>query len=77
MRPILLSLKTDKKELIAEAQVIEEQDQAEPLRNLRILLNKLTKENYTRIEDTMLNGFIYSEEILKTLAVIINRRIYK
>lgn len=49
----------------------EEVDSSESLRNLRILLNKLTKENIARISDCILNNFQYTKEILEGLVVCI------
>jgi len=48
----------------------EEMGTAEPLRNLRILLNKVTKANFARISDTILNSFVYNREILEELSVL-------
>lgn len=43
---------------------------AETVRNLRILLNKLAKDNFARISDTILNNFQYTDEILDEFARI-------
>eukprot|EP01022_Parablepharisma_sp_SALTPOND_P012045 TRINITY_DN1538_c0_g1_i1.p3 TRINITY_DN1538_c0_g1~~TRINITY_DN1538_c0_g1_i1.p3 ORF type:complete len:588 (-),score=81.04 TRINITY_DN1538_c0_g1_i1:256-2019(-) len=49
--------------------VPEELDNAETLRNLRILLNKLTRDNFARIADTIVHNFVYNKEILEGLVV--------
>lgn len=51
--------------------ITEEVDNSESLRNLRILLNKVTKDNIARISDSILNNFQYTKEILEGLAVCI------
>ena len=67
MRPILMPLKSETTVLSEKA---EEMGTAEPLRNLRILLNKVTKANFARISDTILNSFVYNREILEELSVL-------
>ncbi len=47
----------------------EESDNAESTRNLRILLNKLSRDNFARISDTILNNFAYNIAVLKALVV--------
>ena len=47
----------------------EEGDTSESIRNLRILLNKLSRDNFARISDTVLNNFAYNKEILQELVV--------
>ena len=70
MRPIQLRLKSDQKESKSEEpQPIDESLFNETIRNLRILLNKLTKENYTRIVDTIINCFQYDAKVFQELAV--------
>jgi len=46
-----------------------EGETAESIRNIRILLNKLSKDNFARISDTILNNFAYNKEILEQLTV--------
>jgi hypothetical protein len=47
----------------------EEVDSLESLRDIRILLNKLTKENIARISDSIINNFQYTKELLEGLVV--------
>ncbi len=68
MRLIEMPLKS-KTTAPAKTGQTEEADTAESLRNLRILLNKLSRDNFARISDTMLNNFAYNSDILKELVV--------
>jgi translation initiation factor 4G len=52
-------------------------ENAETVRNLRILLNKLAKENFARISDTILNNFVYNPEILQEFARILFNKCVK
>ncbi len=69
MRVIELPLKSKG----AVAPVPEEEpgegETSESIRNIRILLNKLSKDNFARISDTILNNFAYNQEILEQLTV--------
>ena len=50
-------------------QIPEEVDNLEALRDLRILLNKLSRDNFPRIADSITNNFQYTKEILEGLVV--------
>lgn len=56
---------------------IERSETAESVRNVRILLNKLAKENFARIADTLLNNFKYNGEILQELTRILLNKCIK
>lgn len=47
----------------------EEVDSLESLRDMRILLNKLTRDNIARISDSITNNFQYTKELLEGLVV--------
>lgn len=49
--------------------IVEESDGAEMLSDVRMLLNKLTRENIARISDSILNNFQYTKELLEGLVV--------
>lgn len=69
MRPIEMPLKSKEEPQVAKPEQGIERENSESIRNLRILLNKLSKENYARISDTILNNFAYNKEILEELTV--------
>ena len=69
LRQIDLPLKS-KSEAHQIEQIPEEMDNAESLRNLRILLNKISRDNFSRVSDTILNTFAYNKEILEEFVVL-------
>ncbi len=68
MKPVDVPLKSKPTSVIIE-RAAEEQDNAEALRNIRILLNKLSRDNFARIADTILNNFVFNKELLQGLTV--------
>ena len=71
MRAIEIPLKSNLNIDFSPYDDIKRSEAAETVRNLRILLNKLAKDNFARISDTMLNNFEYNEEIVKELVRIL------
>lgn len=69
MKPVDIPLKS-KGGATGIEQIPEEVDNLEALRDLRILLNKLTKDNFARISDSITHNFHYTKEILEGLVVI-------
>lgn len=68
MKPVDIPLKSKGSANVIE-QIPEEIDNSESLRDLRILLNKLTKDNIARISDSINHNFQYTSEILEGLVV--------
>jgi len=50
---------------------------AEVMRNIRILLNKISKSNFARINDTLLNMFTYTQEILQEFSKLLFNKCIK
>eukprot|EP01022_Parablepharisma_sp_SALTPOND_P023121 TRINITY_DN47_c0_g4_i1.p9 TRINITY_DN47_c0_g4~~TRINITY_DN47_c0_g4_i1.p9 ORF type:complete len:487 (+),score=92.28 TRINITY_DN47_c0_g4_i1:25851-27311(+) len=72
MRPIVLPLKSLNSEPgFSLPEKADQSNPAEVLRNIRILLNKLSKANFDRICDSLLNSFSYSQEILQELSKLL------
>jgi len=69
MKLIEMPLKSKTTVQAAKPGQVEEGDTSESIRNLRILLNKLSRDNFARISDTVLNNFAYNKEILQELVV--------
>jgi len=76
MRPIEIPLKSNVN-IKFEYVEVQRSEAAETVRNLRILLNKLAKDNFARIADTVLNNFEYNTEILGELAHILFNKCVK
>ena len=70
MKHIEMPLKSKAEAQAAKPGQAEEADTSESIRNLRILLNKLSRDNFARITDTIMNNFVYNKEILQSLVVI-------
>lgn len=77
MRPIDMPLKSNVNIDFSPYNNEPKSEFAETIRNLRILLNKLAKDNFARISDTILNNFDYTPEILKELARILFNKCIK
>ena len=77
MRPIEIPLKSNINIKFQPYEEVQRSETAEAVRNLRILLNKLARDNFARISDTILNNFSYNEEILKELAHILFNKCVK
>lgn len=69
MRPIEMPLKSNLSVQPTIPEELEAGETAESISNLRILLNKISKLNFARISDTILNNFTYNDEILQELSV--------
>lgn len=72
MRMVDIPLKS-KGESVQIERVPEEVDNADVLKNLRFLLNKISRDNFSRISDSVLNSFEYNEEIVKGLIVFLQK----
>ena len=70
MRPIELPLRSKGMVTPVPEEEPGEGETSESIRNIRILLNKLSKDNFARISDTILNNFAYNQEILQALTVL-------
>ncbi|MDR3736322.1 MAG: MIF4G domain-containing protein [Acidobacteriaceae bacterium] len=70
MRAIEIPLKSNLN-IKFEYQEVQRSETAEAVRNLRILLNKLSRDNFARITDTILNTFTFNQEVLEELARIL------
>lgn len=77
MRMIEIPLKSKLNIQFSSAEQIERTETAESVRNLRILLNKLAGENFARVSDTIQNNFVYTGEILETLAKMLFNKCVK
>jgi len=77
MRPIDIQRKSGVGIAFSPYVEVQRSETAEAVRNLRILLNKLAKENFARISDTILNTIQYNEEILQELANILFNKCVK
>lgn len=77
MRPIEMPTKSKKDVQYMPYDQAQEAESKETIRNLRILLNKLSKENYARIYDTALNNFTYTSEVLEKLAKMLYNKCVK
>lgn len=77
MRPIEFPLKSNVNIDFTPYEKEGRSETAESVRNLRILLNKLAKENFARISDTILNNFAYTSEILQEFARILFNKCVK
>ena len=75
MRMIDMPLRSKEGNPPAKLGQLEEADTAESIRNLRILLNKLSRDNFARISDTIMNNFVYNKEILQALVVFLSIKI--
>jgi translation initiation factor 4G len=77
MRPIEMPLKSNVNIDFSPYEHEPRSETAESVRNLRILLNKLAKDNFARIADTILNNFVYTKEILQEFARILFNKCVK
>ena len=77
MRPIDMPLRSNVNIKFTPYEQEPRSETAEAVRNLRILLNKLAKENFARISDTILNNFVYTSEILQDFARILFNKCVK
>ncbi len=77
MRVIEIPLKSNINIKFQPYEEVQRSETAEAVRNLRILLNKLARDNFARISDSILNNFSYNEEILKELASILFNKCVK
>lgn len=77
MRPIEMPLRSNVNLDFTPYEQEGRSENAETVRNLRILLNKLAKENFARISDTILNNFVYNAEILQEFARILFNKCVK
>jgi translation initiation factor 4G len=77
MRPIDMSLKSNVGMKFTPYEKEPRDETSETVRNLRILLNKLSKDNFARISDTILNNFQFTKEILQQFARILFNKCIK
>ena len=77
MRVIEMPLKSNINIKFEPYEEIQRSETAESVRNLRILLNKLSKDNFARISDSILNNFAYNTEIMGELAHILFNKCVK
>eukprot|EP00826_Nyctotherus_ovalis_P046502 TRINITY_DN5262_c0_g2_i11.p1 TRINITY_DN5262_c0_g2~~TRINITY_DN5262_c0_g2_i11.p1 ORF type:complete len:402 (+),score=109.23 TRINITY_DN5262_c0_g2_i11:385-1590(+) len=77
MRMIEIPLKSKFNIQFSTTEQIERTETAESVRNLRILLNKLAGENFARVSDTIQNNFVYTGEILESLAKMLFNKCIK
>lgn len=77
MRVIEIPLKSNINIKFEPYEEVQRSEAAETVRNLRILLNKLARDNFARISDSILNNFSYNAEILEELAHILFNKCVK
>ncbi len=77
MRPIEIPLRSKTSIQFSPYEQTQRTEAAETVRNLRILLNKLARENFARVSDTILNNFAYTPEILQEFAKVLFNKCIK